>query len=154
MRFLDFQEITLMTLDQGKVAHARFGKVSFLDKEKDFLKRGIKRIRWDVLREKIEIVIEKHSNVDDRFAEELPAKTVENINIPHENMEINFTQVIKQKTIPAQHICEHSFETGESITKTEDRKVVKNLAALLYDDDEEDGDLMEELKKMNMAGRG
>ena len=62
IRILDFQEVTVLTIDNGRVLEGKFGKVSFLQ-DSDFRQRPKYNINWDKLKDKIEIV---EKEVDDQ----------------------------------------------------------------------------------------
>lgn len=54
MRLVDFQEVTILTIDKGRVLEGKYAKVHFLRK-KDFKKRKKFTVDWDTLKEKVEI---------------------------------------------------------------------------------------------------
>ena len=62
IRILDFQEVTVLTIDDGRVLEGKFGKVSFLQ-DSDFTQRPRYNVNWDKLKDKIEIV---EKEVDDK----------------------------------------------------------------------------------------
>ena len=58
MRYLDFQELTVLTVNQGRVLDGQIGKVSFLS-ESDFNQREHKVLRWESIKDRFEIIEEE-----------------------------------------------------------------------------------------------
>lgn len=49
LRVRDFQEVTIYTIDEGRVLDAKTGKVNFIDKTKDFIMQPYKVFAWEKL---------------------------------------------------------------------------------------------------------
>lgn len=60
MRLLDFQEVSILTIDRGRVLAGQFGKVAFL-KSTAFQKKPYKKVNWEKLKKQVQIVMPKQN---------------------------------------------------------------------------------------------
>lgn len=81
MRYMDFQEITIMTTDNGRPINAVLGKVFFL-KDSDYEKRKERKLKWKLLSEKIDI----GNKENEEIAVEEP------IDVPKYNLKSNLSK--------------------------------------------------------------
>lgn len=49
LRMRDFQEVTIFTIDEGRVLDAKTGKVHFINKDRDFMDKPYKKFAWEKL---------------------------------------------------------------------------------------------------------
>lgn len=97
MRYLDFQEVTIMSIDEGRVVDGKFGKVFFLT-EDDFRRRGRKKIKYDKVKDVIDIVKESETAAQQNESETAPAEEniqpVSNIKIPEIQAHVTMSEQI------------------------------------------------------------
>lgn len=81
MRYMDFQEITIMTTDNGRPINAVLGKVFFL-KDSDYEKRKERKLKWKLLSEKIDIGSKEKEEIE----------VEESIDAPKYNLKSNLSK--------------------------------------------------------------
>lgn len=173
MRYLDFQEVTLLGVDEGRVSDARFCKVSFLEKE-DYAKVNIKKINWEKVKPNVEIIDKpvaesSGGNTEKENIPEIEKETriAEHIVLPTEHVEKNFTQRTTYQSVSSLRKKEQQEETRKSgnieVVKKDDeteipqKPATRSLAEFFGDYNNnpksDEDDVMDELRKMNQAGR-
>lgn len=127
MRYMDFQEITIMTTDNGRPINAMFGKVFFL-KPSDFKKRVEKKLKWNVLQENITIGSTEETTLEEQPTQEKKVIS-KHIGINTELIEptitMKYIDTDENKAINNNHWEELNKPEGLSVSK----KVIENRKA-------------------------
>lgn len=128
LRQLDFQEVTVLTVDNGRVLEGVLAKVAFLKKDA-YNPVNVMSVEWDKLKEHVEIV-EKEEN--ERYDKDTPP--IERMNIENRNKKISHvgtteellqqTTVEKVKDYGVQKLTEKPKPYNTKATPTKTRESV------------------------------
>lgn len=160
MRYMDFQEITIMTTDRGRSLNATFGKVFFL-KKSDFAKRKEKKLNWSMVQKNINV-----EKVQEPEQEEERKPQISSIATP-ENVEVKMSTTymdadLEKEEATKEEVSESRNKDTESVTQVKtcdasasqtEKGAIKRLDILLFDMEESTDDNSEELDETEINKR-
>ena len=133
IRLRDFQEVTVFTIDNGRVLFPYAGKLNFVKKE-SFLSKDVKRVNWAkyVLKKKQEAVLKKPANEIVKEQKSIIAENKGNMTILEQNTEKPMTitpvdQIDEVSGLFSDAIFEDEVESTVIIDDIEDSGNEENL---------------------------